>query len=176
MLENNLKAPRGTRFGPSQISNLSFTPTESTCHKDAQKRKIVETCKFLELHVHTKQKHFICGILVMHTNIWTSSETFLEQCSSLLHFQHSSLHNLHCVSLEAPYCWTLWCQSAVGRSPLIRILIAVNHKYTSCCSVFLFLSFFSKLNLDIDILDKTVSATNKQRPALSSWTKCNFCC
>lgn len=81
---------------------------------------------------------------------------------SLLHFQHSSLHNLHCVSLEAPYSRSLWCRSAVGRSPLIRILIAVNHKYSSCYSMLLFLSFFSELNLDIDILDKTVWATNSK--------------
>lgn len=66
-----------------------------------------------------------------------------------------------------PCSLSLWCRSAVGSSPLIHILIAVNHKQASRCSVFLFLSFYPEPNLDIDIADKTVWAT-KSRDMLSA--------
>lgn len=48
----------------------------------------------------------------------------------------------------------LWCRPAAGSNPLIPPLIAVNHKRTSCCSVFSLPAFLSQFNLDIDILDK----------------------
>ena len=69
----------------------------------------------------------------------------------------------------------LWCRSAAGSNPLIPPLIAVNHKRTSCCSVFSLPAFLSQFNLDIDILDKkTVWATNSTRDAFSRWMKKPF--
>lgn len=68
----------------------------------------------------------------------------------------STSHCTICIAWgsQPPDSRPLWCRPAAGSNPLIPPLIAVNHKRTSCCSVFSLPAFLSQFNLDIDILDK----------------------